>query len=830
MEERLSSLSLKGVKLFYFISLLFFTSNSIALSKVFEVPTESYPTLKSALEEAFSNTEEDTIYLLSDILENVSISFNGGVDKVFIEPKEGIFNIDGEGKDRCLKIEVKDGSLSLRIKGIRFVNAFSNDKGGAILLDVSTGAFCSLEAFDVAVEASTSSSHGGGIALVNYGVLNADFRRCVFKDNRSSNRGGAILIDNSNVTFENCLVVKNTSAQGGGGLYIVNGSHVLLKSSTISDNVAKSGVTKKDGGGLYLANISMVEVRNSIVWGNDGSLNNKDVYLSTGSSIQCRYSLLSNFSGEGCISGDPLFGEGYTLSPNSPCIDAGDPGNYPKDDLFGALRPADGNNDGKALPDIGAIEAQYDITPPLEVSGFQVLPSTYSVSLSWKNPNDLDFDLVRVYITSGSEVWKKIYETKGEELEVQELSANTEYLFKLTTLDLFGNESSGSIINVRTLEETVPPSPDVPPDIGPDPGPEPKPDIIPPKEVFNLLAFPSTFSITLLWSNPDDEDFVGCKVYMGDELIGGVSAKPSSQSSFTVPNLMADTHYSFRVATVDEVGNESRGVSISTKTLSYNTPPVIKELSSFPSFGGKGTIFKLSCFAEDHDGDEFRYEWKVDDESAGLLVPYSSEAYFIAYAFSEDRLVKINLRVVDDRGAFAERTITLNVKGLTGKDSDGDGLEDSLEKAYAFDPKVVYCSEREMLCKVSSGKIENFSLKGDNPYEFFFCISDIGLGEKVKFDLYFPFPVVNLHVYFWEGGAFKSFKNFAHSLDLADGGEFDLDGRADGKVVALFKLFAEPVEVKGGCELSKRLVLPSISEVVILFSVLIFLVLRRIWG
>lgn len=821
---------LKGAKVCYFALFLFFSFGSIALSKVFEVPTREYPTLQSALKEAFLNSEEDIIYLINDISENASVSFNGGVDKVSIESKGGAFKIDGEGRDRCLKVEVKGGSLDLRIKGVKFVNALSGDKGGAILLAVFPEARCSFEALDVMIEASTSSSHGGGIALVNYGVLRAVFRKCVFKYNRSLNRGGAILIDNSDVTLENCLIVRNISAQGGGGLYIVNGSHVLLKSSTVSDNVAKAGVYKRDGGGLYLASASVVDLRSSIVWGNDGSLNYRDIYLSTGSSIQCRYSLLSKFSGDGCIDENPLFGEGYSLSPDSPCIDAGDPEDYPKNDLYGSLRPADGNNDGRALPDMGAVEAQYDTTPPSEVLDVRAFPSTYSVFLLWKNPDDLDFNLVRVYVASSSEGWKKICETKEEKLEIQGLSANTEYLFKLTTLDLFGNESRGSVVVTKTLEEIKDDSTfNVPSAPGSTLNPSFEIDVIPPKEVFNLLAFPSTSSVTLFWNNPDDEDFVGCKVYVEDELIGRVNAKPLSQSCFSVFNLIANTCYSFRVTTLDEVGNESQGVSISVKTLPYNTPPVIRELSSFPSLGGKGTIFKLFCLAEDYDGDEVSYEWKFLDENGGFLIPCSEKAYFIAYALPEDRSIQINVKVTDDKHAFSEGTVTLGVKGLTGEDSDGDGVEDSLEGPYALDSKAIYFSEKGILCKVNVGRIENFSLKGDNPYDFFFCITDISPGERVRFDVDFPFPVANLHLYFWERGAFKSFGSFTYSLALVDGEGLDLDGKVNGKIVTLFKLLAEPVELKGGCELSRRFVLPNIGEVVILFGVLVFLVLGRLW-
>ena len=811
----MTSSSLRGSKrwtIFLFLILLF---DSVALGKVFEVPTANYPTLSSALEEALSNDEEDIIYLVDNICENVLISLKSGSEVITIEGKGGVFDISGDGKGRCLSVLVEGGSLRLVLSKIRLTHGLSGEKGGAFFCEVLLGARLSLEAYDLWVESSTASSHGGGVAFVNYGLTELSFKRAILRGNRSERIGGAVFLDGCYALFENSLVVENRADYGGGGLYIANSSHVVLGSSTVANNVARYDVYKKDGGGIYISGSSTLELKNSIVWGNEGSASSKDIYLSSNSSIQCRYSLLEGFSGEGCIGGNPLFNQDYSLSSLSPCVDAGDPESFPRDDLYGNLRPADGNNDGRALPDIGAIEAQLDITPPAELSNVEALTSTHSVYLLWLNPSDLDFSFVRIYLNSQGS-WEKIVEIFSEEFLVQGLLADTEYSFKLSAVDIFGNESEGVVISVKTLEET-PTNPD----------PMPQPDTTPPQDVLNLSASPSTFSVTLLWDNPQDPDLKGCRVYRESLFLGSLEVSPSSSSFYEVKGLEPDTLYSFKVTTLDRSGNESSGKSITVKTLPHNNPPVIERLGVIPSIGSKGTLFKIFSVAKDSDGDSLSYSWELSDESAGLFMPYESEAYLVAYALPEPVSVHVRLRVTDSKGGFDERSVSLKIDAWREEDSDGDGVEDSVEGDWRSNPKVAFFYESGIMLKVDQGKLRNLSLKGENPYDLFLEVIDLNPGDRVELEFLFP-NLIDISLYAWErGDSFKALPFVGASLILKDGVDPDLDGEANGRVGVFLRFSGKPVELKGGCELSQSSTLLGLGNVLIIFGAVIHL-LRRV--
>jgi hypothetical protein len=109
------------------------------------------------------------------------------------------------------------------------------------------------------------------------------------------------------------------SANNGGAIY---SDYVNLDFCTIVSNIAHLGA----GGGVFC---STGIIHNSILYFNNGGINNNQIYP-TNSSLIVQYCDVKNgWSGIGNINADPLFvnlvNENFSLNENSPCIDAADP-------------------------------------------------------------------------------------------------------------------------------------------------------------------------------------------------------------------------------------------------------------------------------------------------------------------------------------------------------------------------------------------------------------------------------------------------------------------------------------------------------------------------
>ncbi|WP_339298072.1 S8 family serine peptidase [Paenibacillus sp. FSL R5-0623] len=194
-----------------------------------------------------------------------------------------------------------------------------------------------------------------------------------------------------------------------------------------------------------------------------------------------------------------------------------------------------------------------DTTPPAEVSNLTVGEvTTTTAEVSWVNPSDPDFVKSNLYVNG-----TLVGETPGTSYVFNGLTADTNYVLQLKTVDANGNESSGRYVMTKTK-----PVPDSTPPV----------DNTAPAEVSNFTVVGETnSSIDVSWTNPIDVDFAKANVYLNGTFVSN-----TTNPFFKFVGLTENTDYTIVVKTVDINGNESIGTSIvgRTKATPVVTPPV----------------------------------------------------------------------------------------------------------------------------------------------------------------------------------------------------------------------------------------------------------------
>ncbi|MBE7494575.1 MAG: hypothetical protein HS117_06495 [Verrucomicrobiaceae bacterium] len=209
------------------------------------------------------------------------------------------------------------------------------------------------------ISGSTAGGYGGAIFNSNptqTAVLS--LTGCTLANN-SGLAGGAIFNDSS-LALTNCTLSGNSVSDEGGGIFNSGSGTLTLTQSTLSGNSARLG------GGIYSFG-GTVTLTRSIVAGNTAAT---DANISGFGDI---------FGTNNLTDGDPLLaplgnygGPTQTMPPlpGSPVLDAGGTDSSPfTTDQRGAPRVADGDGNGSALVDIGAVEVTPAIVSSLADSG-----------------------------------------------------------------------------------------------------------------------------------------------------------------------------------------------------------------------------------------------------------------------------------------------------------------------------------------------------------------------------------------------------------------------------------------------------------------------------
>ncbi len=341
------------------------------------LPEVSYPTffdgtLRQAIDESNKFAGRDEIrlpagaYKLS-VQESASAPNSSGDldildDLVIVGAGPDVTFIDGNQIDRIFDIRP---NVTLTLSGVTIRGGNSSDGGG--IRNQGT-----LIANGLVLTQNQSSARGGG--LFNTGTVT--LTNSTLALNAADDQGGAVF-NSGTLTLVNSTVSANTAKVAGG----------IGNSATATSSVDQSTLTENQstgtGGGMVAPGGAVVEVRNSILARNSSGTGNDDVdgtFTSLGNNLVGVIGTAIGFSsgtksdqiGTGASPIDPRLGpltnNGGPTPTHSPLsgssvIDRGNDLNTPGFDQRGSVRVLDGDANGTATIDIGAVEfSSFSVT------------------------------------------------------------------------------------------------------------------------------------------------------------------------------------------------------------------------------------------------------------------------------------------------------------------------------------------------------------------------------------------------------------------------------------------------------------------------------------
>ncbi|NET93572.1 Ig-like domain-containing protein, partial [Okeania sp. SIO1H2] len=311
-------------------------------------------TLRAAIEEANAFPGENTIEFESSLsgqtitLSNVELDITSNI----IINGLGANNLTISGNNASRIFDIQESTVTINDLAIADGFVFGEEEGGGIrniggIVTVNNSTIRNSQGFN-----------GGGISNRD-GVLTVN--NSTVSGNNSSGNGGAISSQggaDGELTINNSTISGNTSIGLGGGIYINTPASISdIASNTIVLNTAI------DGGGVFIAG-GATRIEQSIIVGNNSN-NVSGSFLGIENVIDVPIESVLETALQN--NGGPT--ETHNLIPGSPAIDTA-LGNTFNLDQRGIQRPIDGDGDGNAIADIGAVETSQ-ITLVGSISGIK---------------------------------------------------------------------------------------------------------------------------------------------------------------------------------------------------------------------------------------------------------------------------------------------------------------------------------------------------------------------------------------------------------------------------------------------------------------------------
>lgn len=224
--------------------------------------------LRQAVLAANGSSGDDTIVFDSAVFATaMTITLTTGYidisDSVRIQgPGPQLVTVSGNSASRIFVTSSAPSNSKIDIEGLSFSNGKTNDNGGAVLIDNEQVTFrqCSFHN-------NNAVARGGAVHTTN-GIV--AFQDCDIRNNTSGYAGGGVaLFTSGRLSFLRCNVNDNVSSLlGGGGISVYDGGSVTIDSSTVSGNKSYGS---PGGGGLCFSGAvgsDGLTIRNSTISGN----------------------------------------------------------------------------------------------------------------------------------------------------------------------------------------------------------------------------------------------------------------------------------------------------------------------------------------------------------------------------------------------------------------------------------------------------------------------------------------------------------------------------------------------------------------------------------